>query len=113
MPAVIYESDAQFIDRANIFFFDLCNEDPGTMVELGMAFEKLRSGIKVKIYAVNSDFRAPANTRSGFNSTIGFNSFMTGGIYKLGFSIYTSFDDALIQYIFECFSRVFICGYVY
>ncbi len=95
---VIYESDASFIDKTNVFFFDLCNDDSGTMVELGMAFEKLRSGIDIKIYPVISDFRTLSNPGKGFASTIGFNSFVMGGINKHGFKVFTSFDKALEQF---------------
>jgi len=95
---IIYECDASFIDKTNIFFFDLCNNDSGTMVELGMAFEKLRQGKKIKIYPVISDFRTLSNSGKGFSSTIGFNSFVMGGIKKHNFEIFTSFDKAFKQF---------------
>lgn len=96
---VIYEADASFIDSTNVFFFDLCNEDSGTMVELGMAFEKLRQGKDIKIYPVHSDFRVMSNTEKGFGSTIGFNSFVIGGILKHGFKMFTSFDESLEAFL--------------
>lgn len=97
-PKVIYETDASFIDKTTHFFFDLCNDDTGTYVELGMAFEKLRQNKDVKLYVVHSDFRAMSNSRKGFHSTIGFNSFVVGGINQHGFKLFTSFDNALNEF---------------
>ncbi len=98
IPAEIYEADASFIDRANIFFFDFANNDPGTMVELGMAVMKIRKGEEVWMYGINSDFRILSNSRLGYDSTIGLNSFMTGAIFKHGFNMYASFDQALATF---------------
>lgn len=97
-PKVIYECDALFIDKATHFFFDLCNNDTGTYVELGMAFEKLRMKKNIKLYVVHSDFRTFSNSRNGFASTIGFNSFVTGGIERHNFKIYSSFNEAFNKF---------------
>jgi len=95
VPSEIFEADSIHIDKANVFFFDLANNDPGTLVELGMAVQRIRAGeTDIKIYAVHSDFRGPSNARKGFESTIGFNSFMTGALFRYDFEIYTSFKDA-------------------
>lgn len=98
LPEVIYEADAKCIDASTAFFFDLCNNDTGTFVELGMTLQKLRNKENIKIYPVISDFRATANSRLGFESTIGFNSFVIGGIKKHGFKVFTSFEEATKQF---------------
>ncbi len=97
-PAEIYKVDAEFIDKANIFFFDFANNDPGTLVELGMAVMKIRKGEKIWMYGINSDFRILANSRLGYESTMGLNSFMTGAIFANGFYMYSSFDKALAAF---------------
>ena len=94
-PKVIFETDAKFIDKTNVFFFDLANNDTGTHVEIGMAIQKLRAGEKVSIYPVHSDFRTTSNSRLGFHSTIGFNAFAIGAFEQYGIKIYHSFNEAL------------------
>ncbi len=97
-PSKIYEYDENFINISNVFFFDLYNEDHGTLVELGMVFQKLWNKENIKLYVVNSDFRVNSNSRFGFESTVGFNSFVTGGIYSNNLKIHNSFDSALEQF---------------
>lgn len=92
---IIFETDAKEIDQADIFFFDLDNDDGGTMVELGMVMQRVRAGEKFKIYPVISDFRAMSNSRLGMESTWGSNSFVNGALIRYGFKIYTSFESAM------------------
>lgn len=96
---IIFETDALEIDQADIFFFDLDNDDGGTMVEIGMVIQKIRSGQKgIKIYPIISDFRALANSRLGHESTWGGNSFVNGSFIKYGYKIFSSFEIALEQF---------------
>ena len=95
---VIFEKDAKAIDSSKVFFFDLSNSDIGTITELGMVLGRLRNGEDLLVYPVESDFRVMANSRLGFESTIGFNSFTYGGLAKYNKKIFTSFDEALNQF---------------
>ncbi len=97
-PDKIFEYDSELIDKANVYFFDICNSDPGTLVELGMVFQKIKNNEKVNLYVVNSDFRVSSNSRLGFLSTIGFNSFVIGGVISLGFKLFKSFDEAILEF---------------
>ena len=95
---IIFDTDATAMDQAKVFFFDLSNNDVGTITEVGMVLQRLRQGEDLLVYPIESDFRTFKNSRLGFESTKGFNSFTLGGFVKYGKEIFTSFDDALEQF---------------
>jgi hypothetical protein len=95
---IIFETDAKAMDESKVFFFDLSNQDMGTITEVGMVLQRLRQGEELLVYPVESDFRVMKNSRLGFESTIGFNSFTLGGFAKYNKPIFTSFKDALEQF---------------
>lgn len=95
---VIFEKDTSHIDQANVFFFDLAGNDAGTLVELGMAIEKLRQGKTLSIYPVFSDLRLLRNQASGVESPVGYNSFVVGSLTAHNIRLFDSFDAALQQF---------------
>lgn len=100
--ATIYEGDNAPIQAANVFFFDLASNDPGTLVELGMVIQKLQDGADLHIYPVISDFRV--HGRNEYNceySPVGYNSFLIGALDSNEIKIYRSFDDAFKAFIAE------------
>jgi nucleoside 2-deoxyribosyltransferase len=99
--AEIFNKDTSHIDAANVFFFDLATNDSGTLVELGMAIEKLRQGKKMKLYPIFSDLRLLRNQSSGIESPVGFNSFVVGSLTSHNIEVFSSFDQALEQFILD------------
>ncbi len=100
--AMIYEVDNAPIQKANVFFFDLANNDTGTLVELGMVIQKLEDGAKIDIYPVISDFRVSG--RSEYNCEyfpVGYNSFLIGALESHKIKIYKSFDEAFEVFILD------------
>lgn len=93
--AVIFAKDTSHIDQANVFFFELATGDTGTMVEFGMAIEKLRQGKALSIYPVFSDLRLERNQASGVECPVGFNSFLVGACTHHNIPIHPSFQAAL------------------
>lgn len=93
----IFDVDYDAIKLSNTFFFDLANMDTGTLVELGIVIERLQANKSIKIYPVISDFRV-SNESNGFESSIGFNSFVIGALKSNEINIYLSFKDALEQF---------------
>ncbi len=98
----IFGKDVSHIDQANCFFFECATGDTGTMVEFGIAIEKLRQGKEIKIYPVFSDLRLSRNQASGVECPIGFNSFVVGAATYHQIPIYHSFEEA-----FEAFKKDF------
>lgn len=97
---MIYEVDCAAIQRANVFFFDLANNDTGTLVELGMVIQKLETGATLDIYPVISDFRV--HERDDYNcayAPVGYNSFVIGSLNKHKITIYHSFTDAFDAFV--------------
>jgi nucleoside 2-deoxyribosyltransferase len=96
----IFETDNDHIQKANVFFFELATGDTGTMVELGMAIQRLINGEEIKIYPIFSDLRLARNNASGIECPVGFNSFVTGSLTYHQLTTYPDFDSA-----FEAFKR--------
>ncbi len=97
----IYTGDTNRIMEADVIFFDISNEDSGTMVELGIALAKHElSNITIppKIYVVSSDIRFGGNIDQGHRSQIGHNQYVIGGILKHGITIHNSFENALEEF---------------
>ena len=93
--AMIYEGDNAPIQEANVFFFDLANNDTGTLVELGMVIQKLEDGEKLDVYPIISDFRV--HGRSDYKCDyhpVGYNSFLIGALESHNIKIYHSFKEA-------------------
>ena len=100
--AMIYEGDNVPIQKANVFFFDLANNDSGTLVELGMVIQKLEGGAKLDVYPVISDFRVDG--RGEYNceySPVGYNSFLIGALESHNIKIYKSFKEAFEVFILD------------
>lgn len=91
----IFDVDNSHIQKANVFFFELATGDTGTMVELGMAIQRLIAGDKVDIYPIFSDLRLVRNHASGIECPVGFNSFLTGSLTYHQIPVYPDFDSAL------------------
>jgi len=97
---MIYNADNEAIQKANVFFFDLANNDPGTLVELGMVIEKLEAGKSLEVYPIISDFRV--SNRDEYNcdyAPVGYNSFVIGSLEKHTIKIYQSFDQAFQAFL--------------
>lgn len=90
----IFKVDATHVDLANVFFFELATGDTGTMVEFGMAIEKLRNNKNIKIYPIFSDLRIQRNAATGTESPVGFNSFVVGACTAHSLRIYDKFKEA-------------------
>jgi nucleoside 2-deoxyribosyltransferase len=99
--AEIFNKDTSHIDAANVFFFDLATNDSGTLVELGMAIEKLRQGKDLKLYPIFSDMRLLRNQSSGLESPVGFNSFVVGSLTSHHIEVFASFEQAFEQFILD------------
>ena len=99
--AEIFNKDTSHIDAANVLFFDLATNDSGTLVELGMAIEKLRQGKDLKLYPIFSDLRLLRNQASGLESPVGFNSFVVGSLTSHHIEVFASFEQALEQFILD------------
>jgi hypothetical protein len=96
----IFETDNHHIQKANVFFFELATGDTGTMVELGMAIQRLINGEEIMIYPIFSDLRLARNSASGIECPVGFNSFVTGSLTYHLLTTYPDFDSA-----FKAFKR--------
>jgi nucleoside 2-deoxyribosyltransferase len=91
----IFAMDNSHIQKANVFFFELATGDTGTMVELGMAIQRLIMKEKIEIYPIFSDLRLVRNHASGIECPVGFNSFLTGSLTYHQISSYPDFESAL------------------
>lgn len=96
-PEEIFFNDTKEIVDADIFLADITNNDPGVMLELGIAI-----AIKTKyIICVNSDIRL--NDANKYDiPTYGINHYVLGGINNYGILV-RSFDEAIkeIEKIFR------------
>lgn len=91
---MIFDKDYEAIKNSNVFFFDLANMDDGTLVELGIVVERLKSNPSIKVYPVISDFRVH-NKHTGIDSPVGFNSFVIGALKSHEIEVFHSFEDAM------------------
>ena len=91
----IFDVDNRHIQKANVFFFELATGDTGTMVELGMAIQRLIGGEKIEIYPIFSDLRLVRNQATGIECPVGFNSFVTGSLTYHQITTYPDFESAL------------------
>ena len=97
----IFEEDYAHINRANVFFFELASEDPGTLVELGNVVEKYIRGASISIYPVFFDLRLQRNDAKGVECPVGFNSYVVGCLKANEIPIFQSFDEALAQFTID------------
>ncbi len=97
----IYIGDASRIMDADAIFFDISNEDSGTMVELGLVLAKyeLKDLVTVpKVYIVSSDIRFAGGIDQGHRAQVSHNQFVIGGILKHGITIHNSFENLLNEF---------------
>lgn len=87
-PIEIYEGDTLAVEACDIFLADLSNEDPGVLVELGIA---IKSDTKI-IIGINSDIRIPS-AHCYDVPTVGMNHYVLGAILKHGYFV-RSFEEA-------------------
>lgn len=87
-PNEIFINDYNKVAEADIFICDITTEDPGTLVELGIAVQS-----KKIIIAVNSDIRLKTANRYDI-PTYGMNHFVLGSILENGNLVY-SFQEAV------------------
>lgn len=89
-PQMIYKNDANAVLKSDIIIFDITNDNPGVLVELGLAFMSKKKPI---IICVNSDIRlADANKYS--IPTYSINHFVLGGILTYGHLV-KNFNEAV------------------
>lgn len=89
-PETIYKNDANAILKSDVIIFDITNDDPGVLVELGLAFMSKKKPI---IICVNSDIRlSDANKYS--IPTYSINHFVLGGILTYGYLV-KNFNEAI------------------
>ncbi len=93
--SIIFQTDNEHIQKANVFFFELATGDTGTMVELGMAIQRLIHGDNISVYPIFSDLRLVRNHASGIECPVGFNSFVTGSLTYHQIPTYPDFESAL------------------
>ncbi|WP_156285842.1 nucleoside 2-deoxyribosyltransferase [Oceanivirga salmonicida] len=87
-PESIYEGDANAVKNSDVVILDLTNEDPGVMVELGLAIAYGK-----KIIGINSDIRLKSANKYEIPS-YAMNHFVLGAILKYGVLVY-SFKEAV------------------
>ena len=88
-PIAIFDGDTNAVRECDIFIADLTNDDPGVMVELGIAIE---CGNKI-IIGINSDIRLADASKYDI-PTYGMNHYVLGGILKHGYFV-RSFNEAM------------------
>lgn len=119
----IFKGDTKEVLAADYVIADLANNDPGVMMELGIAwglnysyyalveilanagiivptevwYDIFEAGIKPKdVQAVLSDIRlGTAHNYSGRYIPMSFNQFVIGGIEDMGGTVHPSFEDAV------------------
>lgn len=87
-PLDIFNGDTNAILNADVFLADITNDDPGVMVELGIALSNGK-----KIIAVNSDIRLKSASKYEI-PTYAINHYVLGAILKYGVLVY-SFEEAV------------------
>lgn len=115
----IFIGDTNEVIKSNFIIADLANNDPGVMMELGIAwglqhaykvlcditpnlptetwYELFEKGIKPRdVHAVLSDIRlGAAHNYEGRYIPMSFNQYVVGGIEDMGGTIHNSFKDAV------------------
>ena len=89
-PLDIFNGDTKAVINSDIFIADLTNEDPGVMMELGIA---IMSNTKI-IIGINSDIRLKSANKYDIPS-YSMNHYVLGGLLKHGYLVY-SFDEAIL-----------------
>lgn len=84
----IFNGDTNAILNADVFLADITNDDPGVMVELGIAISNGK-----KIIAINSDIRLKSASKYEI-PTYAINHYVLGAILKYGVLVY-SFEEAM------------------
>ena len=87
-PNLIFLNDTKEVENADIFLADITNNDPGVMVELGIAMSK-----NIYVIAIISDIRLKTANKYDI-PTYGFNHYVLGGILENGVLVY-SFKEAM------------------
>ena len=87
-PLDIFNGDTNAILNADVFLADITNDDPGVMVELGIALSNGK-----KIIAINSDIRLKSASKYEI-PTYAINHYVLGAILKYGILVY-SFEEAV------------------
>lgn len=85
-----YNKDIEEIDKADIMFADLDAMDPGTITEIGIFVEKIRSGVRPngRLIVMASNWEYWVRPEFGeANPTLGINDFLEGAIRDVGFFI--------------------------
>ncbi len=90
----IATADYERLNKADVVFFDLSNEDSGSCVALGIMMEKYINGKPLELYPIFYDIRLSRNGQSGLESSCGFNSMVVGILKSNDIQIYSSFEDA-------------------
>lgn len=90
----IFDCDNNVIQKSNVLFVDMADEDSGTMVELGMFVQRKLKKEKVHIYAVHSDYRVSDVEESGLEKRLGYNKFALGALTYFDIPVHTSFKSA-------------------
>ena len=88
-PIDIFNGDTKAVINSDIFIADLTNEDPGVMMELGIA---IMSNTTI-IIGINSDIRLKSANKYDIPS-YSMNHYVLGGLLKHGYLVY-SFDEAI------------------
>ena len=94
----IFENDLHYIEKADAIFYDLSNEDSGTVCCMGFVMSEYMKGRQVHIYPVFSDSRLKRNFKGGLESTKGLNSFVVGILKANDIKIFDSFEKAFKQF---------------
>lgn len=91
----IFNGDEKELMTSDVIFADLADGDVGVAMELGMILHK-----KVRVYAYLSDIRIEtAGDYKKIHVPYGYNQFVIGGLEKYFGKVYSSFDEALDNYV--------------
>lgn len=88
-PISIFDGDTKAVLESDIFLADITNNDPGVLVELGIA---IRHQTKI-IICVNSDIRLKGSNKYDI-PPYSINHYVLGGILKYGYLV-SSFQEAI------------------
>merc|ERR1711872_222707 len=89
-PVEIFNGDTNALIDSDIVVADLTNNDPGVMMELGIAYSE-----KKTVIGVLSDIRLNGSGNYEI-PTFGFNHYVLGGLQKCGVVV-KSFADAIVE----------------
>lgn len=81
----IFKTDYDYLVAANVVFAEIATNDPGTLVEFGIAVQRFMSGEDVKIYGYFNDLITVRNQVGGLAYLVSASSAFKGDVSGTGF----------------------------